>query len=137
MSPTDGGGTTPRPRHNNYGPGVPANSAPPDSEAAARDLLDQRMTAVRALVHARQQVTDARAALDAAERGDAAAYAAATRAGWTDGDLQRVGLPAPSRRPPGRPRQTQTRPSAASAGGAAGPQPPLPAKVAQVGADAA
>lgn len=73
-------------------------------EAAARALLDHKVTAVRVLAEARQQREDARTALIDAERGDATAYAAALRAGWTAEELKRVGLDGPNRRAPGRPR---------------------------------
>jgi len=52
----------------------------------ARDLADQLATA---------------------ERAAARAYADAQRAGWTDEDLKRIGLEAPSRRAPGRPAGTR------------------------------
>jgi len=78
-----------------------------DVESAARDLLEHRIAAVRALAKARQLRLDKRAELDAAEREDAAAFAAAERAGWTPDELKRVGLDAPDRRLPGRPRRTR------------------------------
>lgn len=75
--------------------------------AAARALLDDKVTAVRTLAEARQKREDAKSALTDAERGDAAAYAAALKAGWTADELKRVGLDAPTRRAPGRPRNTR------------------------------
>ena len=80
-------------------------------EAAARALLDDRMTAVRALADTRAGLTRAREAVVDAERADAAAYAAAQRAGWTDTELKRLGLEAPARRSPGRPRSPRPTPA--------------------------
>ncbi|MFC7164488.1 hypothetical protein ACFQL5_19550 [Aquipuribacter hungaricus] len=79
-------------------------------EAAARALLDDKITAVRGLALARRHRDDARAALVAAERDDATAHAAALRAGWTTEELRRVGLDAPTARTPGRPRGTRHTP---------------------------
>ncbi|MFC3687311.1 hypothetical protein [Aquipuribacter hungaricus] len=75
-------------------------------QAAARALLDDKVKAVRVLAHARQAREDARAALEQAERADTAAYTAALRDGWTADELKRVGLDAPTKRAPGRPRST-------------------------------
>lgn len=95
--------------------------------AAARALLDDKVTAVRTLAEARQKRENAKSALTDAERGDAAAYAAALKAGWTADELKRVGLDAPTRRTPGRPRNarrstatsTSTTPTPASASASA------------------
>ena len=76
-------------------------------EAAARALLDDRMHAVRALADTRASLTRAHHAVVEAERADAAAYATAQRAGWTDAELKRLGFEAPTRRSPGRPRATR------------------------------
>ncbi|WP_380163360.1 hypothetical protein [Jannaschia sp. R86511] len=75
--------------------------------AAARALLDDKVTAVRTLAEARQKREDARSALSDAERGDTTAYTAALKAGWTTDELKRVGLDAPSKRAPGRPRSNR------------------------------
>lgn len=77
-------------------------------EDAARALLDQRIQAVRDLAATRQSVIDKRAELQEAERADAAAYAAAQRAGWTTDELRKVGLEEPSRKAPGRPRRSRS-----------------------------
>ncbi len=96
-------------------------------EAAARALLDSKVTAVRTLAHARQAREDARTALTDAERVDATTYAAAMRAGWTADELKRVGLDAPSKRNPGRPRTPRTPrsngPTSAGRSAAATPSP--------------
>lgn len=77
-------------------------------EQRARALLDDRITAVRALAKARKSMFDKRDALAAAEREDAAAYQAAVRAGWTDDELKKVGFDAPTRKAPGRARRTRS-----------------------------
>lgn len=94
-----------------YGAAMTPNSTPnrldtDRIEAAARALLDDKVTAVRALAQARRRREDARAALTEAEREDTAAYTGALRAGWTADELKRVGLDAPGKRTPGRPRTT-------------------------------
>ena len=81
----------------------------PDTvEDAARALLDERMHAVRDLAGTRTALSTHRASLTDLERADAAAYAAATRAGWSTDELKRLGFDAPTRRPPGRPRSRTT-----------------------------
>ena len=79
-------------------------------ESAARALLDDRIEAVRALAIARQAVAEKRGELDAVERADAAAYAAAQRAGWSTEELRKVGLDEPARKAPGRPRRAPRSP---------------------------
>src|SRR4051794_9959382 len=74
-------------------------------EPTARQLLDARITAVRELATAQVAVDHARDALAAAETNHAAVYATATRAGWSDTELKNIGLTAPARRTPGRPRR--------------------------------
>jgi hypothetical protein len=89
-------------------------SPSPDAAAeAAQRLLNDRVDAVRALAKSRQARNDVRAQLDEAERADAAAYAAAQRAGWTAEELRKVGFDEASRKPVGRPRRA---PRAASTG---------------------
>lgn len=78
-----------------------------DVESAARELLENRISAVQALAEARQLRLGKRAELDTAERQYAAAFAAAERAGWSPEELKRVGLEAPDRRLPGRPRRAR------------------------------
>lgn len=80
-----------------------------DIETAARALLDTRVATVRELVTARQAAIDARAALTEAERVEAAAYAAAERAGWSGDELHKLGLSGPARRRPGRPSRISNR----------------------------
>jgi len=72
-------------------------------EAAARELLDSRVAAVRALAAARQRTADERkritqlereqqAALAQLDRDDADAHAKALQAGWTAAELKRLGF---------------------------------------------
>lgn len=82
-------------------------------EQAARQLIDGRIEAVRTLATARQTTEQARHALAEAQRADAQAWADAERAGWTSAELRRVGF-TPSRKAPGRPRSTRSRPPQAS-----------------------
>jgi len=81
----------------------PQTVDPDRVEKEARQLLDAKVAVVRLLATARQKVAHRQAALEEAEREDANCYSAATGAGWTAEELRKVGLPAPSRRPPGRP----------------------------------
>jgi len=76
-----------------------------DIESAAAALLESRIASIRTLARARQSCADKRAELAIAEKEDAAAYAAAQRAGWSVHELKRVGLDQPTRRVPGRPRR--------------------------------
>lgn len=61
-------------------------------ENQARQLLDSRVASVRALVKARQQVTELRAQLTDAEREDKKAYVRATKDGWSEDELKKLGL---------------------------------------------
>lgn len=61
-------------------------------ENQARQLLDSRVASVRALVKARQQVTELRAQLADAEREDRKAYVRATKDGWSEDELKKLGL---------------------------------------------
>ena len=77
---------------------------------------------MRELAKAQVAVDHAREALGEAEANHAAVYAAATRAGWSDAELKKMGLTTPNRRAPGRPRRTRpggARP--ATAGASEGP----------------
>ena len=67
------------------------------AEAKARELLDNRITSVRALVLARQALDDLRAQVAAAEATDVRAYRAALADGWTAEDLRKLGLDEPAK----------------------------------------
>lgn len=77
-------------------------------ETAARQLLDSRIQAVHTLAQARQNRDAKRVELAEAERADTAAQ----RAGWTPDELRKVGLDAPARRSPDRPRTNRSSNSA-------------------------
>jgi hypothetical protein len=74
-------------------------------EDTARQLLDARINAVRELAKAQVAVDHVRESLGEAEANHATVYTAATRAGWSDAELKQMGLRAPNRRTPGRPRR--------------------------------
>ena len=71
---------------------------PNTAEAKARELLNTRIASVRALVTARQHVSDLREQLAAAERADVTAYAAALKDGWTAEELRTLSLGEPDKR---------------------------------------
>ncbi|MET3370616.1 UNVERIFIED_CONTAM: hypothetical protein ABIE34_003893 [Jeotgalibacillus campisalis] len=74
----------------------------------ARALLNSRITSVEELVKARQRVTDLKEQLADAEREDKRAYVKATKDGWSQDELKKLGLEpaAVTRR-----RKTQTKAS--------------------------
>ena len=63
-----------------------------DIEAQARKMLNSRVTSVTELVETRQRVTDLQAQLADAEREDKKAYVRATKDGWTEDELKKLGL---------------------------------------------
>jgi hypothetical protein len=77
-------------------------------EHTARQLLDARITAVRELAKAQVAVDHVRESLGEAEANHATVYTTATRAGWSDAELKQMGLRAPTRRAPGRPRRPRS-----------------------------
>lgn len=81
---------------------------PANIETSARALLDDRMDSIRTLTRVRQQTLEQRAASEAAEREDAAAYADALAHGWTSDELKKLGFGSQQRKPPGRPRARRT-----------------------------
>ncbi|MBB3092203.1 hypothetical protein [Nocardioides albus] len=95
-------------------------------EEAARALLDARIKSVRALVDARQNLTDLREQVAHAEREDARLYQAALRDGWSVDELKKLGLGesekvARTRSKKGGPKRTA---AAARPTTAAAPTPP-------------
>lgn len=68
----------------------------------ARQLLDSRIDSVTELVKARQRVAELEAQLSQAKRDDKKAYVRATRDGWSNDELKKLGLDqqAASRRRP-------------------------------------
>ena len=86
-------------------------------EQRARQLLDSRIASVRALVSARQAVTELQTRLAEAEREDARLYQVALRDGWTADELRQLGLTEPAKKERVRRRQASSRPA---------PQTPAP-----------
>ena len=62
------------------------------TQEKARQLLDSRIESVTALVQARQRIADLREQLAEAEREDKRAYVRATRDGWSEEELKKLGL---------------------------------------------
>jgi hypothetical protein len=91
-----------------YAHGMPDALDTQAIEDTARQLLDARITAVRELAKAQVAVDHVRESLGEAEANHATVYTAATRAGWSDAELKQIGLRAPERRTPGRPRRTRS-----------------------------
>jgi hypothetical protein len=58
----------------------------------ARKLLDSRIASVTDLVIARKRVDELREQLTRAEREDKKAYVRATRDGWSEDELRKLGL---------------------------------------------
>lgn len=58
----------------------------------ARQILDSRIEVVSELVIARQRVNDLREQLAEAERDDKRAYVRATKEGWSEDELKKLGL---------------------------------------------
>lgn len=79
------------------------------TEHKARELLNNRIDAVRALVTSRQCVTDAQQALKEAEDDDVSTYNAALKAGWTAEELRKLNLPEPAKKTRTRRRPPQRR----------------------------
>jgi hypothetical protein len=99
---------------------MPADLGVDEAVDRARNLLDPRLAPIRELAAARAARNETWRAADEAETADAKAYAAATRAGWTESELRAVGFEAPTKRAPGRPRKSAgSRPSGQGSGGEA------------------
>lgn len=70
----------------------------------ARQLLDSRIDSISELVKARQRVSELQAQLAEAKRNDKKAYVRATKDGWSNDELKKLGLdqqaaPRPRRTP--------------------------------------
>lgn len=63
-----------------------------DTQEKARQLLNSRIESVTALVQARQRIADLKEQLAEAEREDKRAYVRATRDGWSEEELKKLGL---------------------------------------------
>ena len=62
------------------------------TQEKARQLLNSRIESVTALVQARQRIADLKEQLAEAEREDKRAYVRATRDGWSEEELKKLGL---------------------------------------------
>lgn len=62
------------------------------TKSQARKLLDSRVASVTDLTLARKRVEDLRAQLAEAEREDKKAYVRATKDGWSEDELKKLGL---------------------------------------------
>jgi len=86
---------------------------PEQYEDRARQLLEEqlagRMSTVQAMARTRTALREAKAVVTERQKEDAEAYAACTRAGWTEQELDRVGVSPPEVRVPGRPRNRKQR----------------------------
>lgn len=84
-----------------------------EAEARASQLQQERLSAIRGLAEARQNVVDMRANADRrradlerelagqindAERADVQRYNAALSAGWTDAELRKIGFDEPDKK---------------------------------------
>lgn len=75
-----------------------------DVLAAARRLQEQKLSSVARVVASREEIGRIQKELADAQRDDAAAYAEAVKAGWSEGELRSIGIAPPARQVPGRPR---------------------------------
>ncbi|KKX99549.1 hypothetical protein ABTZ44_19960 [Microbacterium oxydans] len=110
-----------------------------EAEARANQLQQERLSAIRGLAEARQNVVDVRADADRrraelerelaasvsdAERDDVLRYNAALSAGWTDAELRKIGFDEPDKKQRTRKRaarkQTSSQSAPASANGSEG-----------------
>jgi vacuolar-type H+-ATPase subunit H len=62
------------------------------AERKARELLDQRIESVRAVVRAQHDVTTLREQLTEAEREASRLYRSAIADGWSDAELRKLGI---------------------------------------------
>lgn len=90
------------------------------TESKARELLENRINSVRALVTARQALTDLRDQIGDAETADVKAYRAALSDGWSADELRTLGLDEPDKKQRVRRRAASRKsPSSAAASGGA------------------
>ncbi|SDI69870.1 hypothetical protein SAMN04488693_11911 [Arthrobacter subterraneus] len=62
------------------------------TKSQAREILNSRIDVVSELVIARQRVNELREQLAEAEREDKKAYVRATKEGWSEDELKKLGL---------------------------------------------
>lgn len=103
-----------------------------EAEARANQLQQERLSAIRGLAEARQNVVDVRADADRrradlerelsasisdAERDDVVKYNAALSAGWTDAELRKIGFDEPDKKQRTRKRAARKSTAPAPASG--------------------
>ena len=99
----------------NFGMAKPTLLDATQIRAAALQLLNARTDTIETLA---ARVNDERVAAAAhaeTELHVARAYAAATKAGWTESELKLLGLDEPTRKLPGRPRRQRSTTAASTA----------------------
>lgn len=78
----------------------------------ARDLQESRLAMIDDLVRTNVELADARERVTAAESDYSRSYAAAVSAGWTSGELSKIGFAEAAKAP--RPRRQSRRQNTAS-----------------------
>lgn len=76
-------------------PGRGVSATAESIEKKARGLLESRITSVRQVVIAQEQIDRAEAALAEARTGYKRAWVGATGAGWNEAELKKLGLKTP------------------------------------------
>lgn len=75
----------------------------------ARELLDGRLSVIDTLANANTHRDELRTQLAEAESASAAAWGAATQAGWTSRELRQLGFTQPVTRAGGRPKGSRNK----------------------------
>ncbi|MFZ8758806.1 hypothetical protein ACO03V_15450 [Microbacterium sp. HMH0099] len=90
-----------------------ANAMNPDEVLRrARDMQESRLAMIDDLVRTNVELADARERVSTAERDYSRSYAAAVSAGWTTGELSKIGFAEAGKTP--RPRRQPRRQNTAS-----------------------
>lgn len=71
---------------------------PEVAEKKARELLDNRIDAVRALVKSRQTLADLQEQVEQARDEDLKSYRAALNGGWSADELRKLGIEEPAKK---------------------------------------
>ncbi|UNK47769.1 hypothetical protein [Arthrobacter sulfonylureivorans] len=93
------------------------------TQERARQLLNSRIESVTALVQARQRIADLKEQLAEAEREDKRAYVRATRDGWSEEELKKLGLENAAAKRRKRPSARPEKPSQAPTNDTQGESP--------------
>lgn len=87
------------------------------AEAKARELLDNRIDAVRELVRSRQALADLQEQVERAQDEDLKCYRAALSGGWSADELRKLGIEEPvKKRARKTPRTTRSKSGGSSQG---------------------